>query len=389
MLRLEQSDLLAVRLSPGPNWLEVIQQAWDSGAAVLPVDHRLSEAEVASIYREARPTMVLDGPEPPRRLPQGAPIDPAVALVVTTSGSTGTPKPAELTHAGLRAAVEASAARLGSTGRDPWLCCLPPAHMGGMLVILRALLTGAPVKVHPGFDVEQFESESEARFTSLVPTMIVRLLEAGAQLARFNAILSGGAALPPSLAERARAAGARLVPTYGLTESCGGVVYDGVALDGTEVRIGEEGEVQLRGPALMRGYRLDPKATAAAFTNDGWLKTRDAGALVEGRLRVFGRLDGVINTGGEKVWPEEVEEAIRTHAGVLDVLVFGRPDPEWGERVVARVVPSDPGSPPTLEDLRDHVTQKLAKFKAPREIVLTKALPRTPLGKLLRTPPPA
>lgn len=188
------------------------------------------------------------------------------------------------------------------------------------------------------------------------------------------------------LRARAGAADAAVIETYGLTESCGGVVYDGRPLAGIEVRIdpGDQG-IQLRGPTLMLGYRFDREGTAGAFTEDGWLRTFDAGLLdAEGRMRVLGRLDDLIKTGGERVWPDEVEHALRDHTKVADAAVAGRDDPEWGERVVAYVVPRDPSSPPTLEELRDHVSITLPRYKAPRELVLVDKLPRTVSGKVRR-----
>ncbi|HXF37826.1 MAG TPA: AMP-dependent synthetase, partial [Actinomycetota bacterium] len=178
--------------------------------------------------------------------------------------------------------------------------------------------------------------------------------------------------------------GARVVATYGCTESCGGVVYDGRPLPGTEVRIGEGSEVLLRGPTLMRGYLRDPAGTAAALRG-GWLRTGDAGHLgADGLLVVRGRLDEAIGTGGERVWPQEVEAALADHPGVAEVVVAGRPDPTWGERVVAFVVPRDPSRPPSLQDLRDHAARRLARFKLPRELVLVGSVPRTASGKVRR-----
>jgi O-succinylbenzoic acid--CoA ligase len=176
-----------------------------------------------------------------------------------------------------------------------------------------------------------------------------------------------------------------VVATYGLTESCGGVVYDGVPLDRVEVRLGIDDEVQLRGPTVFRGYRLDIRATEQAFTKDGWLRTRDAGTLTEGRLRVHGRLDECIVTGGEKVWPAETERVLREDSSVSDVMVMGLPDPEWGQRVVAVVVPADPADPPTLERIRRLVAERLSPYAAPRQLRLVKRLPRTRGGKLRRT----
>jgi o-succinylbenzoate---CoA ligase len=375
MLGLRKSDLLAARLAPGPIWLDLIQEAWDCGAAVLPVDHRLSEAEAAHIYKGARPTVILEDPQSPVRLSSGRPVDSEVALVVATSGTTGAPKLVELTHAAIKAAVEASSARLECTKQDPWLCCLPLAHMGGMLVLLRCILLGAPLVVQPRFDAESFEREQEARFTSLVPTMLFRLLETGADLTQFKAILIGGAALNESLHERARQAGAKIVGTYGLTETCGGVVYDGIPLPGTEIRIAEQDEIQLRGPTIMRGYRLDPQTTQRCITEDGWLRTNDAGTLESGRLRIAGRLDHRIRTGGETVWPSEVETVLSEHPKIQNITITGAEDPEWGEKVVAHIVPADPASPPSLEEVRSFAAAKLARYKLPHELVIVSSTP--------------
>jgi acyl-CoA synthetase (AMP-forming)/AMP-acid ligase II len=135
----------------------------------------------------------------------------------------------------------------------------------------------------------------------------------------------------------------------------------------------------------MEGYRHDPSATAAAFTPDGWLRTGDVGALEgDGRLTVHGRLQDVIRSGGEKVWPEEVERALRDHPKVADVAVTGGPDPEWGQHVAAYVVPADPADPPSLKDLRDYAGDRIARFKAPREIHLVDEIPRTLAGKIRR-----
>jgi O-succinylbenzoic acid--CoA ligase len=315
---------------------------------------------------------------------RGAAVDGGVRLVMPTSGTSGAPKLAELDDDGIGAALEASAGRIGARPEDRWVCCLPLGHIGGMLVALRGVVQGVPVSVQRGFDVESFATEASAgaRFASLVPTALRRLLDAEVDLRAFGAILVGGAGLDPALRERAEAAGVNVVQTYGLTESCGGVVYDGVPLQGTAVRIaGPTGEIVLRGPSLMRGYRFDPGATSAAFEPGGWLRTGDGGALADGRLSVHGRLAEVIVTGGEKVWPATVERALSSHPAVLDAMVTGRPDDEWGQRVVAFVVPADAESPPDLGTLRDHVARFVPRFAAPRELVVVRDLPRTPSGK--------
>lgn len=385
MLGLRGSDLVAAQMEPGPRWLDVVTGVWKAGAAALPVDHRLPASEVRRLLARARPTAILDGGRL-WRAPDGVPVADGVRLVMATSGTSADPKLVELTERALSAGLSASATRIGAEPGDRWLCCLPVAHMGGMLVVLRGVVQGAKVEVHPGFDVEAFAAATAAgaRFTSLVPTALRRLLDANVDLRGYRAILVGGARADPSLVARARAAGANVVRTYGMTETCGGCVYEGAPLRGTEVRIEPaDGQIMLRGHMLMSGYRLDPEATAAAFDADGWLRTRDAGSLEGGRLLVDGRLDDVIVSGGEKVWPGRVEDAIRTHPGVADVLVQGRPDPEWGQRVVAMVVPADSSAPPTLEALRGHVASEIPRFAAPVELVLVADLPRSPAGTSL------
>ena len=393
MLGLRESDLAAVGVPPGPAWIDVVAEAWEAGAAILPLDHRLPRHEVERMVSAARPTIVLDR-SGITRLRSGLPVNREVGLVVATSGTAGRPKLAELTRGALLAAVEASAARLVASAADRWLCCLPLAHMGGMLLLLRSLLLDAPVTVHPGFDPSAFERgrSAGATFTSVVPAMLARLLDAGVDLGGFRAILVGGASLPEELAARAGQAGASIIRTYGLTESCGGVVYEGIPLGGVEVRIaggagprdGDVEEVLLRGSMVFRGYRLDPEATEGAYVTGGWLRTGDAGALVDGRLQISGRLDDLIVTGGEKVWPEEVEALLRRDPAVLEVAVAGRVDPVWGARVIAYVVPTDPSSPPSLGRLRSLVEERLAPHKAPRELVLVDALPMTSTEKVRR-----
>ena len=176
-----------------------------------------------------------------------------------------------------------------------------------------------------------------------------------------------------------------MVSTYGLTESCGGIAYDGRLFDDTSARIDASGGVQLHGPTMMEGYRNDPAATAVAFTLDGWLRTGDTGALEpDGRLRIDGRSDEAIRTGAETVWPHEVEDALRDHPKVAEVAVAGRPHEEWGQQVVAFVVPVSGDDPPSLEELRLHGAERIARFKLPRSVVAMSELPRTASGKIRR-----
>ena len=246
-------------------------------------------------------------------------------------------------------------------------------------MLLRGVLGGAPLLFRGPAELEPVAGFP---FVSVVPTQLVRTLDAGVEFRGYRALLVGGGGMDAALRSRLAAAGAPCVVTYGLTQSCGGVVYDGTPLPGVSVRIDEGGEIQLGGPTLLRGYR---DGSAAGLTADGWLPTGDAGRLDgDGRLHVHGRLDDLIVTGGENVWPGDVEVALRSHPAVADCAVFGRPDPSWGQRVVAAVVPRDRAVPPTLEELRDHVGALLGRHQAPRELLLVESLPRTALGKLQR-----
>jgi len=260
---------------------------------------------------------------------------------------------------------------------DTWICCLPLAHAGGLGVVTRALLTGTPLVVLAGFDPETVSVAAEGAgraLVSLVATAL-RRVDPG----RFRVILLGGDA-PPDWPDGRPGP---VVVTYGLTETGGGCVYDGAALAGVEVRVDPEGEVWLRGPLLGRAYRT-ASADLPLAGPDGWFATGDGGRIgPDGRLEVDGRLADVIVTGGEKVWPTAVEHVLARCPGVDAVAVVGRPDPEWGQRVVALVVPG--AQPPTLEDLRVAVRDELGPWAAPKDLELVADLPRTDLGKVRRT----
>ena len=385
MPALMPGDVVAVRGDLGAGWRALLETAWGAGAALFPMHPRLSSSEAGDLLALARPTILVDAAGA-ARVAGGAPVEGDVAFLVATSGTAGAPKLVELARPAVTAAVAASAAALGGDPRGTWLCCLPLGHVGGLLVVLRSIVLGAPVEIHARFDPRAVAAVENVRWISLVPTMLARMLDAGSNLGTYSAILVGGGPLPDELRRRSSAAGARVVETYGLTESSGGVVYDGRALPGVRVRTGDAGAIEIAGPTLMTGYRFDPAATASAFTEDGWLRTRDAGAVDgEGRLRVLGRLDELIVSGGEKIWPQDVEEALGGHPKVAEVAVAGRPDPHWGSRVVAFVVPTDPASPPSLEELRDFAGVRIARFRAPRELVVAAHLPRTPTGKVRRS----
>src|SRR5664280_734263 len=370
-------ELVALDLPAGPDFVDALRAAWDAGDAVLPLDPRLPGPARQRLLEALRPERVVSR-EGSLRLADGVPTEPGDALVVASSGTTGAPKGVVHTHASVEASARATSVRLGvDPHRDRWVACLPLAHIGGLSVITRSLVTGTPCTVLEGFDPRVVEDEARrgATLVSLVATVLGRV-----DVSAYRTVLLGGAAPPRALAPT-------VVTTYGMTETGSGCVYDGRPLDGVEVRIGDgtvgtAGEILVRGPLLLRAYRdgTDPRIAA------GWFPTGDGGRLEDdGTLVVHGRMAEVIVTGAEKVWPVTVEDVIATHPSVAEVAVWKRPDEVWGERVVAWVVPVPGVELPELDDLRALVAGEVARWAAPRELVLVDALPRTTGGKVRRS----
>ncbi len=357
-----------------------------TGPAILPLDPDLPRSRLAALLEAFAPSVIETAQGTQRYVGAGsgresAPgVAPATALVIATSGSTGPPKGTELTAAALLASARASLRRVGARPGERWLCCLPVFHIAGIGVLVRSLVAGAdPVitgRLEPGA-----LAASGCAHVSVVPTQLRRMLDAGDDLTAAKTILLGGAAAPARLVDAARAAGGRIVTTYGMSETSGGCVYDGMPLDDVSVDIGPGERIRIAGPVLFSGYRLRPDLTAQA--RDGrWFVTSDIGSVgPSGELLVRGRADDVINTGGEKVVAAEVEAALATCAGVREAVVVGRPDPEWGEQVTAVVVPVDPSAPPRLADIRAHVRGKLPVYAAPAALLLVPDLPLLPSGK--------
>lgn len=359
-------------------WWGPLLAALEGGPALVPVPDGPARAGVVAIAR-------LDEP-----------VDEGVALVVPTSGSTGAPKGAVLTSDALRHSAVATLERLGGPGR--WVLALPVTHIAGLQVLVRSALAGEPpecVELAGGFRPDVFAAAADRlgsgrRYTALVPTQLSRLLDAGGApldaLARFDAVLVGGAATPAALAGRARRAGVRIVSTYGMSETAGGCVYDGEPLRGVLARAGGDGRLRLGGPTVFSGYRCRPELTAASLVCEGgvrWHVTGDVGSVEDGRVRVLGRADDVIVTGGEKVAPALVEEAVASVAGVLEAAVVGVPHPEWGEEVVAVVVAA-PGAAPSVGQVREALRDRLPAHCLPRRVVTAPALPLIGTGKVDR-----
>jgi len=340
------------------------------------------------------------------------------ALVIETSGTTGGPKRVVLSAAALRASARATDERLGGPGH--WLLALPAHHVAGAQVISRSLLAGhkpAVLDCRGGFRAERFAEVAEAlladtpgqrHYTSLVPTQLHRVLtstsgtgdpagtegsasggtgdsdgggRALAALREFDAVLVGGAATPTALLTEARRAGVRVVTTYGMSETAGGCVYDGVPLAGAQVRLDQaDGRISLAGPILASGYLGDPELTGASF-HDGWFHTSDLGFWTsEGRLRVLGRADDVIITGGEKVHPAAIERVLTAQPGVRAACVVGLTDPEWGQVVAAAVVCAD-STRLNSGGLGSAVRAELGAASVPRLLRELAELPLRGIGK--------
>ena len=351
-------------------------------SAILPVpaDHRQAESLTSALR-------------------VGEEIADDVSVVVATSGTTGIPKGAMLSAAALVASASATNDRIG--GEGSWLLALPAHHVAGLQVVIRSMLSGTvPVVVNPGFDAGELPAAvgalgSGRRYASLVAVQLDKALgdpEATAALAELDAVLVGGGPMPTGVAERASAAGIAVVRTYGMSETCGGCVYDGVPLAGVRVRIdgpdgpaatSTAGRVVLGGDTIATGYRnpidVDP------FAETGWYRTDDIGLVDEsGTLRILGRVDDAVSTGGLTVMPPLVEAALSTHPAIADCAVFGVSDRRLGQRVAAAVVLEPGCGPPTVSQLREHVAETLDPTAAPRELHVVDELPRRGIGKIDR-----
>lgn len=379
-------DLVAVR-APRREAALAISRAWDEGDAVLVLDPAAPEAAVDRVIAAIAPTHLTAGTHR-LALPGGIPVASGTRAVVATSGTTGTPKGVELTAEGATAIGHGWAGAIGHDPDDHWLVCVPLHHVAGLAILARARVTGAAVTVHDTFDLAAVASAPAsigATLVSLVPTMLGRMLDARAPLHEYRRVVTGGAPIPAALRRRAEDAGVAVVDAYGQSETWGGCVANGTPIPGAHVRLGPDDEIEIDGPMVMRDYRRDPEASRSAFTHDGWLRTGDVGRFSpDGRLEVIDRLRDLIITGGVNVSPVEVEHVLAEHPGVADLAVVGGPDPEWGERVVAHVVPRDRDTPPTLADLRAFARDRLPPAELPREVVLLDEVPRSPGGKILR-----
>lgn len=384
------AELVAVRVPTAADLVD----AWDRlaalGDAILPLPADAPDVEVARALATLRPAAFLqprpDGVLRLSRLPDPLPVPDGTAAVVATSGTTGAPKGVVLSRVALTASTAASVRRLGCRPGERWLLCLPLAHVAGLQVVLRSRALGTEPVLQDGFDLEAVARVVEtggADWVALVPTQLLRLLDAGVDLSPLRGVLLGGAPAGPDLLARAAAADLAVTVSYGMTETCGGCVYDGHPLTGVEVTVADDGRLRFRGELLFDGYHGRPDLTEAAVT-DGWFTSADLGRRHEdGRIEVLGRADDVILTGGENVVASVVARAVAAHPAVRAAVVLGRPDPEWGERVTV-VCECHPGAVLDLDGLRTDLRGSLPPAALPRELVVVEALPRDAMGKPTR-----
>jgi o-succinylbenzoate---CoA ligase len=387
-----RGERVAIALPAGVDFAVAFHACLLLAAVAVPVDLRLTASERDHVAGGA---LVLVE-EPLARGPSGgtgrfegdqgevltlAPTHDldATCAVIYTSGTTSAPRPVELTYGTFLWSALGSGVALGVDPRERWLCpALPVSHVGGLSILVRSAIYATTAVIHERFDTQRALSallEEDITLVSLVSTTLSRLLDAGLRNPpRLRFALTGGGPVPDGLIERAREAGVPVAPTYGLTEACSQVTTNGPPLFCTRVSI-EEGEIVVAGPTVARG----------ALAADGRLHTGDLGYLDDrGHLHVSGRVSDTIVTGGENVSPSEVEGVLESHPSVCEAAVVGRVDEQWGEMVVAIVLPTD-GVTVEEEDLRAFCASRLAPFKVPKRVELASApLPRTRSGKLLR-----
>ncbi len=387
-----------------PSMLACLTACEEAGAALVPLNWRLSPAELQWISEDAGLRLVRCGPPagPIAPSPAAQPARGAgdVRVIAYTSGTTGRPKGAMLTAAAVQANIRHGVSLFGLTPEDRVLTVLPLFHMGGLAIqTLPALVAGARVILHPRFDADAFfdaMAQDRPTLSLLVPAVMAALAAhprwAGADLSCLRAVGAGSSDVPPDLIAAFHAKGVPVQQVYGMTESGPIAIAQsveealahpgsiGFPVGGCEARIAPDGEIQLRGPNLFTGYWNDAAATAAAFTEDGWFRTGDAGRQdQDGRFWFTDRLKHLIISGGENIAPAELERVLLSAPGVREAAVVGRPDARWGEVPVAVVVPGEGFDEAAV--LR-HFEGRLARFKHPRAVVTAASLPRTALGKV-------
>ncbi len=447
-------------VTPGPDAVATLFALWKAGCVAVPLHERLTPSEIAYARQTVNSSFHIDnhglhiddrsshdsgqghdlhgpcgettdqyGPRKEDPAPVGSPradhavpsrptrrpadqarparlhaARPNVVAFVLTSGSTGPPRAFGFTHRAFAASAAAVASRLGLGPGDRWGLCLSPGHIGGLSLIVRAVVTGASVRLWPSFDADavcRAILAGEVTHLAVVPVMLRRILaRLGGRPApeSLRCVLVGGASASRALLDRAWTAGLPVATTWGMTETASQVATAppavarrrpgtaGRPLRGVEVRPGPGGTLQVRGPTLARVVIHGPGATPQPLPADpdGWFSTRDVGRVGEdGLVWIEGRADAIIVSGGLNVSPEEVERVIEALPGVREAVVVGVPDEEWGETVAA-AVEADPAAV-VAADVDRHCRERLVRGRCPSRIVVVDALPRTLTGKAVRS----
>jgi O-succinylbenzoic acid--CoA ligase len=377
-------ETIGISLPEGDATLIALASAILAGCPFLPLDPLAPKAKTKALMSKAGVGWIV------------ADSSPCPLLIIGTSGSTGEPKGVMLSEANIAAAVIGSRQRLGLAPGDVWLGCLPLFHIGGLSIFFRCLEAGATMLLHDEFNPEQILSdiaEKQVTHLSLVPAMLAKLVELGqAPAASLRILLVGGAALSPELAKRARALGWPIIPTYGMTETASqaATLYPmpedwqagevGQPLPGLEIGLDEQGRVKLRGPSLMLGYVNPEHRPGDGLDGEGWFITNDLGHIAkDGSLTVLGRADDMLISGGKNIHPLEIEPHLAACPGVSELALTGRPDPVWGDLLVA--VYAGAARP---EEVLHWGRERLEGPYRPREAVRVSALPRNRIGKLDR-----
>ncbi|PJF28377.1 MAG: o-succinylbenzoate--CoA ligase [Phototrophicales bacterium] len=425
---IQPSSRAAVLMPNGTPYVLAAHALMQLGAVIIPINTRLSASEVRYQLETAAPTLLIDSPDteaistaalPKKPLSSAAfpairsthydpaPLNPdADAAILFTSGTTGRPKGARLTVGNLLFSAEASRDRLGMKEGDRWLLTLPLYHIGGLSILYRSYLDGTTIVLYEGsFDPQQIADmlmRYQITLISLVPTQLHRMLEAGVDFPKsLRLILLGGAAASPDLLRRAFERGLPIATTYGLTETASqvatmlpeqaraksgsvgkplnGVRVQIISEDGRDLPAGEIGEIVVSGRNVMRGYLAHPD-----LDPPGTFCTGDLGYLdAEGDLWLVQRRSDLIISGGENIYPVEVENTLRAHPAIDDACVVGLPDAEWGQTPAAAIVLKRSMSA-TLDELDAHCKRHLARYKRPRRYLFVDHLPQTASGKVIR-----
>lgn len=360
-------SLLALDFPLGPELELALRSCVDEQSAFCVLDQRVSTRRRAEQLSQLGATAVLDV-DGRHELAQGRKVDDEIGLVMLTSGSSGAPKAAELTWAALGASAVITQTTLRGDGAPVWFPCLPASHIGGLAVVLRAVLDDASLIWGDAHDIASAPRRG-ATHVAVVRTQLARY-----DLSGFEKVLLGGARPPTALPEN-------VITTWGMTETGSGVVYDGYALPGIDLASVAD-QIIVRSPTLFRSYRTMPRPTIIGPDGtDDWFPTGDAGEVREGKVTIRGRLDYVITSGGEKLWPEDLESLILTIPGVRDAAVFGIEDVEWGERVVALIVNDGADVGVQLTAL---AKERIGPWAVPKEIRYVRVIPRTGNAKIRR-----